>query len=420
MSTKISIIGAGLSGLAAAITLEKAGYKPVIFEATSEAGGRVKTDLFEGYQLDHGFQVLLDAYPKAQEYFKYDELQLQRILPGAILFNTGKSMIIGDPSRHMGFLFSTLFSGLASIKDVYLLWVLYRKLQKTRDEDIFKEEEISTLAYLRKRGFSNRIINVFFKPFFTGIFLENELKTSCRMFLFVFKMFGKGYATIPKGGMGELPLQLLKRLQHTTINYDSPIAKVEEGKLILKDGQEFTSDIILIATDVAGIFNKPQQKQLSWHSCETLYFETEQRKIKKRIIGLITDSNALVNNIFYPSSLGYESKGEKELLSVTVVREHSLSEDELVRKVSEELKGFCDIKELRYLKRFTICKALPSLTHLTHSWDEEHGRLGNTIYSAGDHQLYGSSNAALLSGEMASKAIIANLQKQKNRSKAVP
>ena len=239
MSTKISIIGAGLSGLAAAITFEKAGYKPVIFEATSEAGGRVKTDLFEGYQLDHGFQVLLDAYPKAREYFKYDELQLQRILPGAILFHAGKSMIIGDPSRHIGFLFSTLFSGLASTKDVYLLWVLYRKLQKTRDEDIFKEEEISTLAYLKKRGFSNRIINVFFKPFFTGIFLENELKTSCRMFLFVFKMFGKGYATIPKAGMGALPRQLLKRLQHTTIHYNAPIAKVEEGKLLLKDGQEY-------------------------------------------------------------------------------------------------------------------------------------------------------------------------------------
>ena len=136
----------------------------------------------------------------------------------------------------------------------------------------------------------------------------------------------------------------------------------------------------------------------------------KSEKLRNRIIGLITDSKALVNNIFYPSSMGYESKGEKELLSVTVVREHSLTEDELVKQVTEELKGFCEIEELRYLKRFTIRKALPSLTHLKYSWDEEQGRLGTTIYIAGDHQLYGSSNAALLSGEMAAKAIIANLQ----------
>ena len=47
---KIHIIGAGISGLVAAKTLEKNGYRPTIIEATDRVGGRVKTDLVEGYQ----------------------------------------------------------------------------------------------------------------------------------------------------------------------------------------------------------------------------------------------------------------------------------------------------------------------------------------------------------------------------------
>ena len=63
---KIHIIGAGVSGLIAATVLEQNGFYPVIIEATDKVGGRVKTDIVNGYQLDHGFQVLLTAYPAAQ------------------------------------------------------------------------------------------------------------------------------------------------------------------------------------------------------------------------------------------------------------------------------------------------------------------------------------------------------------------
>ncbi|WP_246020054.1 NAD(P)-binding protein [Muriicola soli] len=94
---KIYIVGAGISGLVAAINLEKAGYSPVIYEASETAGGRIKTDVVDGYQLDHGFQVLLDAYPKAKEYFDYDALKLQRILPGAMLFGADKKLRLGTP-----------------------------------------------------------------------------------------------------------------------------------------------------------------------------------------------------------------------------------------------------------------------------------------------------------------------------------
>lgn len=41
-----------------------------------------------------------------------------------------------------------------------------------------------------------------------GIFLSPLEEQSSRMFEFVFKMFSVGSASLPEGGMGEVPLQI--------------------------------------------------------------------------------------------------------------------------------------------------------------------------------------------------------------------
>ena len=114
---KIHIIGAGVSGLIAAQVLENYGYHPTIIEATESAGGRVKSDVFRGYTLDHGFQVLLTSYPAAKKYLDYNKLELQNILPGATIFKNGKQQTIGDPLRSFSLLFPTLFSSIGTISD---------------------------------------------------------------------------------------------------------------------------------------------------------------------------------------------------------------------------------------------------------------------------------------------------------------
>ncbi|HSM64649.1 MAG TPA: FAD-dependent oxidoreductase, partial [Gillisia sp.] len=114
---KIHIIGAGVSGLTAARVLEDNGYSPVVIEATDRVGGRVKTDLVEGYQLDHGFQVLLTAYPAAQKYLDFEALELQEFLPGATVFSNGRARTLGDPLRNISLLLPTLFSGIGTLSD---------------------------------------------------------------------------------------------------------------------------------------------------------------------------------------------------------------------------------------------------------------------------------------------------------------
>ena len=99
LEAKIHIVGAGISGLIAAKVLEENGFSPIILEATDKVGGRVKTDLVDGYQLDQGFQVLLTAYPEAKKHLDFQELDLQAFLPGAVIFKNKEQKIIGDPLK---------------------------------------------------------------------------------------------------------------------------------------------------------------------------------------------------------------------------------------------------------------------------------------------------------------------------------
>ena len=142
---KIHIIGAGVSGLIAARVLENYGYHPVIIEATDRVGGRVKTDIVNGYQLDHGFQVLLTAYPAVQKHLDYEVLELQPFLPGASIFKSNDQQIIGDPLRNLSLLFPTLFSGIGNFSDKLKILQLNQKLKKKKMSDIFSEKEQSTL-----------------------------------------------------------------------------------------------------------------------------------------------------------------------------------------------------------------------------------------------------------------------------------
>ena len=45
----ITIIGAGISGLTAAVYLHRKNYKVQILEATDRVGGRIKTDTIDGF-----------------------------------------------------------------------------------------------------------------------------------------------------------------------------------------------------------------------------------------------------------------------------------------------------------------------------------------------------------------------------------
>ena len=405
-SPSIHIIGGGISGLIAARVLEEHGLSATIIEATDRLGGRVKTDVVDGYSLDHGFQVLLTAYPAAKKYLDFDALELQEFLPGSAIFKNGKQKIIGDPLRNLSLLLPTLFSGIGTVNDKLKILALNRRLKKKSIQNIFAEKEQTTHVYLENIGFSEAIITDFFTPFFSGIFLENKLETSSRMFEFVYKMFGEGNAALPKDGIQAIPKQLFEKLKSTTYVFNTKVKSVENGSIKLESGETLKSNFTIIATQASGLVSNLKNQATLWKSCDTLYFEVAKREIKKPLIGLIAMHNALINNIFYHTSLQTSATATKELLSVTVIDRKNLTNKQLVTEVQKELKELCNIDSCTFIKQYNIPMALPNLQDIQYEMLPSETRLTETIFLAGDTQLNGSLNAAMIAGERAALEVI--------------
>jgi phytoene dehydrogenase-like protein len=164
MNPSVIIIGGGLSGLTAARQLHKKGIDFLLLEATDRIGGRIKTDVIDGFRLDHGFQVLLTGYPEVRKWLDYSKLDLKAFSPGALLlYPDGQQDQLGDPLRDVSSLFPTLLSKSGNLKDKFSILRLRNRLKKLSIEDIFQQEEISTKAALQEvYGFSPQMINRFF------------------------------------------------------------------------------------------------------------------------------------------------------------------------------------------------------------------------------------------------------------------
>ncbi|NJL74400.1 MAG: NAD(P)/FAD-dependent oxidoreductase [Saprospiraceae bacterium] len=162
----VLIIGGGVAGLTAAIYLTRQGKTVTVLEATDRVGGRVKTDLVEGYRLDHGFQVFLTSYPEAKALLDYPALDLRYFLPGALLMGEGTNFkLVGDPLRWFASTWRTLFDSIGTWQDKFKVLQLRQNLRSKSVETIFQQPEITTAVALKDYGFSDAMIASFFDLF---------------------------------------------------------------------------------------------------------------------------------------------------------------------------------------------------------------------------------------------------------------
>ena len=315
---KVIIVGGGLAGLACAVTLRKGGVDAQVLERSDGVGGRVRTDSVNGFLLDRGFQVYLSAYPEAGRMLDLKALDLRRFRAGALVFRNQKMHRVMDVFRHPGDLIGSALAPIGSLGDKLRVAKL-----RFKKRGVSQSADRSTEEFLRDFGFSERMIDGFFRAFYGGIFLERELRTSSRMFEFTFQMFTDGYATLPAGGMRAIPDQLAARLPAESIHLNTEVRSVEERAVALETGERWEADAVVVATDARTarrLLPEPGTEEVAWRAVTGIYFSAPHSPMNEAIIALNGDGDGLVNNVCVISDVvpEYAPLG-KSLISVSVL-----------------------------------------------------------------------------------------------------
>ena len=229
-SDPIIIIGAGMAGLACATWLHRAGRSVLVLDAANAVGGRVRTDVTpEGFRLDRGFQVLLTNYPEARRIFDYKALRLKAFRSGAVIrLADGSETTLQNPLQRPLAAFSALASPIGTLADKLRILRLVRHVLSHTPEELLARPATATRTFLQRYGWSERMINTFFVPFFGGVFLDRELSTASNFFEFVFQQFVTGEAAVPALGMQQLPEQLAARLPAGTIQLKTAVEALDQ------------------------------------------------------------------------------------------------------------------------------------------------------------------------------------------------
>ncbi len=406
---KTIIVGGGISGLTAAYYLEKAGKDYCVLESTDRIGGRVKTDQLDGYNLDHGFQVFLTAYPEAKRILDYSKLNLKAFDPGAILLRKeSKIDYIGDPLRQLSSLVSTLTTNAASISDKLKILKLKQQLKKKTIDEIFSNQDLSTKKVLRDEyGFSGTMISEFLQPFYAGIFLESQLSTSRKMFDFVFKMFSEGQATIPALGMEEIPKQIASHLNPNKIKCNTKVSQIEGKTVYLENQEKILADHILLATNALGISSQYTETNQEYHSTTNLYFSSKTQPFKRNAIALNGNPNHLVNNLVCLSKNAISYSQKDELISVSLKKSFQPNDSNGIEKVKSELSQWIpNAKAWNHVKTYRIKYALPNQDTIN---NDNIVAVDSNTTVIGDHVMNGSINAAMKSGRLGAERVISLL-----------
>jgi protoporphyrinogen oxidase len=250
----------------------------------------------------------------------------------------------------------------------------------------------------------------FYKPFFSGIFLENDLKTSSNMFDFVMKMFSEGDAAIPELGMEEIPKQLLAMLPTNSIQYNVKVNAIEKNKIICEDGTTLEADKIIIATEAIGLAGTYISKtKQNFHQVTNVYFEAKIAPTKKAVVVLNASSNKKwVNNLTVMSNVSnqYAPIG-KVLISISYNDIPTIDDTTLAENMKTELKKWYgnQIDDWKMLKTYRIKYGLPNQEKVSNDVSNSEIKINENLFICGDHLLNGSINAAMKTGRMVAELV---------------
>ena len=249
MSTDVAIVGAGLAGLTCAQDLTRAGVECCVLEASDGVGGRVRTDLLDGFQLDRGFQILLCAYPQIRKRIDLERLGLGCFEPGALVRAGGAFHRMSDPLRRPLQIPATLAAPVGSLADKARLARLVLDVTRHPVSELLRRPEESTALRLTRAGFGQKFIEEFWRPLFAGIQLDPELEVSSRRFETILRMIAQGPTGLPRQGIGAVPAQLAESLPEGTVRLGALAAEIQGTSVVLAGGEWVDAAAVVLATD---------------------------------------------------------------------------------------------------------------------------------------------------------------------------
>jgi hypothetical protein len=388
VSKPVVVIGAGLAGMSAALQLQKAGREVVVLEAAERAGGRVQSDLIDGFICDRGFQLINAKYPELvalDVLTKLDFRFADRAINVAI---DNQSHRIGDPRKYLKSVFDSATGSL--LNKAALFKVLAGR----------PNPELSIDGYLIAAGLGKTFERVL-RPFLRGVYLTDLSNISAPAGLEIMKTFISGKPGLPSHGVGALSGVMAKEISELRLGVAAN--SIATGVVRTSIGEIQASEII-VATDsttAAQLLDHGSVPKLA--GCTTWYHSAPTPPVPHG--QLIVDGQnrgAVINTLVISNFISEYAPSGKNLISTTT--DTGITESEVRRHLATLYN--CDNRDWELIAKYEIPAALPigskGITQPIQS------RVRDGIYLAGDGQVTPSQNGALKSGRLAALAVLAN------------
>jgi len=401
----VVVVGAGLAGLIAARTLCRAGLDVAVFEAADRVGGRVATDVVDGFRLDRGFQVLNTDYPRVRREVDVEALRIQAFTPGALVHLDGTLHPLADPRREPFEAVDTLGAPIGSFPDKLRLAAMVAAAAVLPVSRLLERPETTAYESMRSWGLSDRIIDRFVRPFLSGVLLERELVTSSRFVDMVWRSFARGTIGVPAYGMGELPRQLAATLPDGCLRLGTAVRAVRPGQVDTAAGAVTCGAVVVAADPVGAATLLPQLgSQPSMRAVTTYYHAAAEPPIRAPTLVLDGERQGpLCNSVVLTNAAPSYSSDGRALISSSSLGAGPASDNDVRRHLTVLYgRSAADWEQIAVVP---VPRALPvaepPLGNLRKPVD-----MGDGLFVAGDHRDTPSTQGAMASGARAVQAVL--------------
>lgn len=398
----VVVVGAGLAGLVAAWRLTQAHVPVRVLEASDRPGGRMATDVIDGFRVDRGFQVLNTGYPAVPRALDLPGLALRAFQPGARVRTESGSHVVSDPRRAPASALSTLRAPIGSAADKARVAAVSAALV-ARESAARATPDQPALERWRQRGVSSGFVDTFLRPFLSGVLLDADLSTSARFTDLVWRSFARGTIAVPARGMAAVPAQLAGRLASGTVEYGVRVTGIGSGEVETSAGTVACSAVVVAADPVAGahLLGVPAPEM---HGVTTWFHAARSAPVADRLLTLDgSGRTGIANSIVLTNAAPSYSSDGRALVATSVLGVGTTTDRQLRAHLSWLYES--DAADWELVAEVAVPDALPAFP--PGSPLRRRPQVAPGVFAAGDWRDTPSIQGALVSGRRVADAVLA-------------